>query len=70
VDERVLLVEDDTSFNNSRTAADAYLGKPRHLVSAIVGTALLRYSWTDTSPNRSKAFLKAVSELRQEARTE
>ena len=66
---------DVASFNTFRTAADArkanaYLGTARHLVSAIVGTALLRYSWTDTSPNRSKAFLKAVSELRQEARTE
>jgi len=50
--------------------ANAFLGKPRHLVSAVVGTALLRYSWTDTSPSRSEAFLKAVSELRQEVRTE
>jgi hypothetical protein len=38
-------------------------------VSAVIGTALLRYSWTATSPNRSKAFLQAVAELRREART-
>lgn len=66
---------DAALFNTFRTAADArkanaFLGKPRHLVSAIVGTALLRYSWTDTSPNRSKAFLRAVAELRREVRTE
>jgi len=66
---------DSASFITFHTAADArranaFLGKPRHLVSAVVGAALLRYSWTGTSPNRSKAFLKAVAELRQEVRTE
>ena len=49
--------------------ANADFGRPRHLVSAVIGTALLRYSWTATSPNRSKAFLQAVAELRREART-
>lgn len=50
--------------------ANADLGKPRHLLSAIIGAALLRYSWTDTSPNRSKAFLQVVAQLRKEVRTE
>ena len=66
---------DSASFITFHTTADArkanaFLGQPRHLVSAIVGTALLRYSWTDTSPNRSKTFLRAVAELREEVRTE
>jgi hypothetical protein len=66
---------DAAFFITFRSAADerkanADLGRPRHLVSAVIGTALLRYSWTATSPNRSKAFRQAVAELRREIRTE
>ena len=46
-----------------------FLGKARHLVSAIFGTAM-RYSWTEASPNRSRAFLQAGAELRKQVRTE
>ena len=66
---------DTVGFTILRTAADAReaaadMKLPPHHISVIIGTASIRYTWTATSPNHSKAFMKAVARLRREVRTD
>jgi hypothetical protein len=49
--------------------AAARMKLPPHHVSVVVGNAWIHYSWTGTSPDRSRAFARAVAALRKEART-
>jgi hypothetical protein len=70
--DKVGLPPDDTvGFTILRTAADARkaaadMKLPPHHISVVIGTASIRYTWTATSPNHSKAFMRAVAELRRE----
>ena len=62
---------DTVGFTILRTAADARkaaadMKLPPHHISVVIGTASIRYTWTKTSPNHSKAFRKAIAELRRE----
>jgi hypothetical protein len=73
--DRVGLPPGDTvGFTILRTAADAHkvaadTRLPPHHISVIIGTAWIRYTWTATSPDRSRAFAKAMARLRREVRT-
>jgi len=58
-----------------RSAADAHKaandqGLAPHHVSVILGAAWIHYTWATGRPNRSKAFLGAIAELRRERHME
>jgi hypothetical protein len=55
-----------TPADARKAAADAKLG--RHHRSAVIGSTWVHYTWTASSPDRSRAFANAVAALRREAR--